>query len=352
MRVAALALLVMCLATPRVLAQAGEEPAATPLHESRPVIVEGQRQTGTMGPFQCDNDHNVLLGIPGIEDGVLDPSRGVLIKASPAGRVLAHFTIPPDASKLFFRSYFLDPDGGVYWVAWEPMTDVTTVYRYGKDGNLQSKVRLDARMNPLGPMGVFPDGRLLLAGVASDRAPGELPNMQPYTGLFDASGKLLKKVVLEDDARLEEAVRNHDEGSVPTASVGGNAAVTHGAIALGRDGNLYLMRHANPAVIYAISNSGDVVRSYQVPPTQPDLVPHALFYEEGQLAVAFVRWGTQSGIRSISEIRLLDPGSGEVTATYLGDESLGGGVVCYERGGKVTFIGAKDGHMALRFAEP
>lgn len=81
-------------------------------------------------------------------------------------------------------------------------------------------------------------------------------------------------------------VRGDSRVALPQAP-GHNVAVIGTRIALGDDGNLYLMRPLSPAIIYVISPNGSVLRRFTVDPGDESLQPSEMHVSTDRLALSF-----------------------------------------------------------------
>jgi hypothetical protein len=107
-------------------------------------------------------------------------------------------------------------------------------------------------------LAVFPSGQLLIAGLEYDR--DRAAAMWPFTGIFASDGSLLKEIKLEDDETLRDMAASDDARvTVPTVT-NGNRAVRVSQLEASADGSVYLMRWTNPAIVYAITAGGEVLR--------------------------------------------------------------------------------------------
>ena len=108
-------------------------------------------------------------------------------------------------------------------------------------------------------LAVFPSGQLLIAGSEFDK--NHNAASWPFTGIFSVDGNLIREIKLEDDDTLREMAVVGDARVASPVVPNQNRAVNFSEIQMAADGNAYLMRWTNPAIIYAISpGGGEVVR--------------------------------------------------------------------------------------------
>jgi len=135
-----------------------------------------------------------------------------------------------------------------------------------------------------------------------------------------------------------------------------NKAVDFSEIETGADGNAYLMRWTNPAVFYAISPGGEIVRWFTVDPGDSSFYPSGMHTFQNRIAVLFLDGQTHDKIMKIVDLE------GREIATY--DElradgkptggMLGSAFACYsENPTRFIFLGASDDdRLQYWIAEP
>jgi hypothetical protein len=176
------------------------------------------------------------------------------------------------------KGIFVSRTGDLYQVA-RTASGVYAV-EFAKDGSVKSATKLEAdpRLDPW-QLAVFKTGGFLLTGLTGrDRR-------APYTAVFDANGKLVKKIYEPED---EEARLKAEGGDIEyTNSNVGNRFVGAGDVAAAEDGNVYLLRGTSPALVYVVSPAGDVVRKLHIDAGDPDLVAGDIKSYAGRLAIGF-----------------------------------------------------------------
>jgi len=73
------------------------------------------------------------------------------------------------------------------------------------------------------------------------------------------------------------------------------------------------------------------------------MVPRSMFLSKGRLAIQFA--DSKKPLLVVADAR-----SGKIEKKYLGNLELGGGLACYTTE-EMTFVGNKDGKLALHFAD-
>jgi hypothetical protein len=107
------------------------------------------------------------------------------------------------------------------------------------------------------------------------------------TAIYDATGRLVKQLVLDGDAEIERAIEVGDAKDT-RAQQQNIGAVDESVANAGDDGLVCLMRATSPAAAYAISAPGDVVRKIVVrPPTGTGLPNFGIRVVKNRQAVQF-----------------------------------------------------------------
>ena len=234
------------------------------------VIVSSEIASAFLGPFVCDSDGNLYLR---------SESAGVtaIRKLNAKGERVALYepSTNPDV-KVGGTGYFsVTPDGELYALAFATNELTRYVLVFKSDGTYKTKIKLDPGFYWIpSALAVFPNGNLLVTGQEYDRDPKK-PKL-PFTGVFRADGKLLKELNLEDDNAIQDMAAAQDSRVVSPTVPTSNRAVSWSQIEAAKDGNLYLMRWLSPAIIYAISPGGHVVRRFTVDPGNADLKPDSM----------------------------------------------------------------------------
>jgi hypothetical protein len=127
---------------------------------------------------------------------------------------------------------------------------------------------------------VFKDGGYLLIGLAGK------DHRTPYTAVFDANGKLVKNIYEPEDEEARQKAEGRDIAY--SRSNAGNRFVGLGDVAIGSDGNAYLLRGASPTLVYVISPSGKVVRKLLIDAGGAEFVARDIKSYGGRLAIGFV----------------------------------------------------------------
>ena len=305
---------------------------------------------GFTPPFKCDNDGNIYF---------LNRAQETTIhKLTAKGEQVAEFESAARSEKRLLHAGFFEvtQDGEIDQLV-SLQDPKRYVYTFKSDGNFKEQITLNTGFwwFPRA-LAVFPSGEMLITGSEYDKdvnAP-----MWPFTGIFSGDGALLKEVKLEDDETLHDMAAAGDDRVTGGADSQANHAVDFTQMERAADGNVYLMRWTNPAIIYAISPGGAVVRRLKIDPEDSRYHPHALHAFQNRLAVLFLDYNTSEKIMKIVDLE------GHEIATYDEVDSkdkdgkdepmLSGAFYCYtENPTRFVFLGAQDdGKLQLVTVEP
>lgn len=218
-------------------------------------------------------------------------------------------------------------DGNLYLLA--SSTTGYYIITYAENGAMKSKVKLAVRFSPF-RFGVFDSGEFLVTGGDSGYGP-ETYNI--FTAVFDSRGALRKMLELPEDKTFVEAARRGD-ARFAEPGVGGNLAVQRGQVTRGSDGNMYVVRWTDPARIYAIAPSGDVVHSFEVRAGWEGRRPDGAYSYDGLMALEYGGTKDEPGHSMVKVVRL---DNGEDQRNY-DTSGRGGTLTCYTKEG-FTFFG-------------
>jgi hypothetical protein len=289
------------------------------------------------GEVMCDEGGNVYTRVP--DDGSSQASLHAPVhKLNADGSLSSTFEIANAALDASLHDFFVTSDGKVYLVAWgqthgEPGWHAYAL-QFTANGELKSTVQINTKQHIFpSHIAAFESGEILVTGKQ-----GEKENT-PFTGVFTASGKLIKEIFEPEDEELGRRAELGD-ADVVHGSGSGNDAVDLGAAAGGPDGNVYLMRSTSPALIFAVTARGEVVRKFPVSTGDPLMFPVRLQSFPGGIAVLFSRSGFGRVLKVVDS-------EGNPIATYGLDRGLTvGDFACYAPPA-FTFLGNDDGFMHL-----
>jgi hypothetical protein len=356
---------IYCLLTTLAVGQASSGSQRSPGADTPPLQVNGTKESGLhlvrvqtitasaqlasgfLAPLKCDGDGSLYFRQDAID---------AIHKLSPKGESVALFQAAANTDKTIdgVAAFALAPNGDLYQLVYPHEFD-RYMFVYKSDGTFKSAIKLNPGFvwSPHA-LAVFQSGQLLIAGSEYDR--DRAAAKWPFTGVFASDGSLLKEVKLEDDNTLRDMAASGDARVTLPQSPQSNRAVDLSQIEMASDGNGYLMRWTNPAIIYAISPGGEVVRRVKVDPGETSYRPAAMHVFQNRIAVLFVNPQTHDKVMKIVDLE------GHALATY--DEPrangkpqgamLGSAFACYtENPTRFIFLGADDdSKLQLWIAEP
>ena len=302
-----------------------------------------------VGRPQCDEDGNIYT-LSNYD------AHAAIKKSNLKAEQLALFRTDSisDLSNIDFAWNFqVARDGSLYEIIFLNNTGHRYVALFDKDGKYKSSVRLDAGFE-ITPsyVAAFPSGTMIVAGSRPQEQ-----NRAPFTGLFSASGVLLKEIALADDKELRQMGENNDPRVIEAGrSRGSNLAISLGDFGVAGDGNAYLMRRTSPAIFYAISPGGEVIRRFTVSAgkNKASFMPLAMHVADRKLAVLFHDSQTKDQVIKVVDLEGHQLGSYEDERVD-GKLSLGLSFACFSDNPKDRFVflgQTSDKKREFRVAEP
>jgi hypothetical protein len=287
------------------------------------------------GSATCDASGNIYLRI-------IDPAKREgrpVLMFDRAGALKAKFTSPHLAKLIshggFEGPFAVLPSGGIVTADYE----YPNIYlvRFSAEGRYESEVILDPASFFPYQLAVFPSGELLLSGIENERRPHSVD--RTFTAIYDKSGHLIKRLELEGDEEIDQAIELGDS-RYARAPGQGNFAVSSGRVSVGEDGSVYLERSMSPAIVYVISSSGNVIRKLSVAPSTSGDVPFEMQLSKGKLAFVFDGWlgSRSSGNPSLAVVDATNGGKKEDLEAKDGIGLFG--LACYEsESDRFAFVG-------------
>jgi hypothetical protein len=290
------------------------------------VIQAPLENSGFYGSPICDSDGNTYLRT----DAFLAVDKNPIWKVSPKGRRLTIFASPTEAEKEFrLGSFTVSGRGDFYAVTYDygGETENYFLLRYGSDGEVSSKVHLELPQQLLlDELGVFASGSILVSGHFSNKVPKAMQD-QP------------RVLVLQSDGSPAGEVHLRGEAAAPV-----DDTLPLGSVSMGDDGNAYLLR--GPEVL-VISPAGKLQRTIPVSSPATGFQAHSVQASHGVLSVTFQKVNFDKQRRLEVMFRTFDPVTGVVQAEYLPDAGISNYPLCFNPDEGYTFLGQKDGKMAL-----
>ncbi|HEX3105742.1 MAG TPA: hypothetical protein VHQ22_14955, partial [Terriglobales bacterium] len=246
--------------------------------------------------LSCDEDGNIFLGLDG-------SSAPAVRKLNPKGELATLFKpySNPDIDLMNVGNYAVTGDGELYILAspkdgnpWH----IILVFR--SDGSYKTNIKLDPGFGwTPASLAVFANGNILITGQKVYRDQKRM--QEAFTGIFRSDGRLLKTIELEDDTHLHDLAKSGPPTSplIPTS----NRAVSWGMMRAARDGNIYVMRALSPAIIYAVSPSGETVRRFTVDPDDASMLPLQMLISGNNISVQFTNLESHDSVVKIADLQ-------------------------------------------------
>lgn len=247
------------------------------------------------GKIRCDDNGNLFIRPTNLADSNQDRKSSLpVLKITSSGSRAGEYRVTDISPNFKVIDFFVSGDGEVFQAA--RSDEELDIYVISYPANSEAKaVRLETEYFIPYQIAVFRTGDFLLSGVRGDH------DRTPYTAVFDAKGRLIKTIYEAEDDDAQRRAEKGEANYKPDNSNYGNYFVTHGDAALGSDGNVYLLRAGQDALIYVISNKGEVVRKLRVVSPRGGLVAQRLKSKSGQLAISFLAKGMTTGAIVISD---------------------------------------------------
>jgi hypothetical protein len=291
--------------------------------------------TDIVFPVKCDSHGNVYYLFSARGFGRFD-----VAKFAPDGSQEAIYSYA-DVSELKNAVLLADSVsdyGELYELVRSPDSRVRLL-RFAEDGRLVSTKEIESP-EPFTPaqLEVLPDGTLFVSGTIVGAKTGHGAG-QPVNAFYGSDGGFLRYIRLKKDpGRLKKPMSSTDRSGSE------NTAVHFGMTAVGDEGNLYVLRAANPAVVYVLSPGARVERILTVRPPKTGALPIAILAHGGRVAIEF-SLPDAPDLRGTT-IRVVDAQSGRTLADYGIPQELTAAVACYD-GEQFTFVGMRDGWRSL-----
>lgn len=292
---------------------------------------------GFWGDAQCDQDGYVYWRADSGQEFEASP----VWKVSPKGDKVAEFSLPSELEgELLLGRFTVTPDGTLYGVAYNNLAGQVLLMHFGSDGQVSSKTKLKVAEHLLPSLvAVFPTGETLLYGQLDDEAPGG--QKQERLAIYGSDGRLLAPVKLprkstERDVRENETTANDSGGSEGAES--GSNALPQRAVAIGDDGNAYLLLGTQ---IFVVTAHGTVARTISLDNVPSGFVPTNIQASQGILSVRFTK--AEIGKPGVQlRFRTIEATTGTVQADYLPDPDLGAAQLCFTAKEGYRFYVVKD----------
>jgi hypothetical protein len=325
MRAQILLLAAVFSAASTLCAQRSAAPGAT-LKVTAKIEVPLTHRATLLGQATCDGAGNVYLRQLDSETSrnPKAPPRLPIQEVTLTGSLGGVFRVADAfAGEFFGTGAYVNRQGDVYQATM--VGDDVYVVQFGRDGSIKARKKLESgarHFTSLSRLAAFDSGEFLLIGESGKT--GHIP----FTAVFAADGRLVKEIYEPEDEEARQKAEVGDSRYVGLGNVG-NDFVGTGDVAVGSDGNAYLLHGASSALIYVISPAGEVVRKLRISVDDPDLVASSIKAYGTRLAVEFVQ-SSDAGV-SIRVIDLKGNSIADYRMNAVGSYSLA--LACYSAEG-------------------
>ncbi|HUK52585.1 MAG TPA: hypothetical protein VL099_04750 [Candidatus Binatia bacterium] len=315
-----------------------------------------------LDPIRCDSRGNIYLRAWQSADAFETP----ITKLSPGGERLSVVAISGVSG--YEQAQLLDfavgPRGGTYALALRVTEGKreADVLSFQEDGSFQTATKLEKDFTPLQIL-VLANGEFFVSGwTRQDVSPptpppsangagrGQQALVEPFTGIFDGVGKLLREIPLEREGTASDRPGSGAGLRIPSREI------SLGRTVIGDDGNVYFMlRRATKPKVYVVSPAGIVVHTFEVTPPYENApafdmrsIPGNKLIFEFQREIGERKWEWQSAIFSV-----VDAETGARELDYQSSAEIGGAFACYSPNDGFTFLRtSKDGRLVLSRVGP
>jgi hypothetical protein len=279
--------------------------------ERVPIVTADEFTGGMAYPTACDQQGSSYIKLLKSGPGMVGP----LFKLSSKGTVEAKF----DTSGALINRYAVRPDGGV--IMMHSDGSAKFLDDFGPDGKRETSVRVEPPPTPFFPsqLAMFHSGEIFISGLRYR------PGYKAATAVYSRTGSLVKQLTFAEDEKVEEEIAN-DSGAqkLHREAVDKSVAIT------GDDGLVYLMRATSPAIVYAISPAGDVLRTMVVKaPSSAGTPEFGLRVVKNRLLLQFRRKCDRGNSCQGSIYAVVDATTGKMLAAYEADKEVAGPIACY-----------------------
>ncbi|MGH9613602.1 MAG: hypothetical protein ACRD4P_11035, partial [Bryobacteraceae bacterium] len=282
-----------------------------------------------MMPIHCDSSGDIFVRPP-------------LSKIGPDGRRIAIFDLSAARSDgladLALKTFAVDPSGSVYELA-KTKDERVVIIKFDRDGHYTGSVILDEHFEPL-QLGVFESGTFLVSGVTLTKA-GSKPEFNPYTALFDRSGRFIKNVDTSEPANAPPASQKTSQGKQSKADK--ILAAPELGLTESDGANVYLLVQGKAPTLFVISPAGVVDRKLSLaPPPYPNLQVSAFRVGVGQILLEYVQPNALPNGNAAYYLVLYDSLHGDELSEYTRGPDVSGTLGCTDWKGNFSFLSAND----------
>jgi hypothetical protein len=251
----------------------------------------------------------------------------IILRTALSGSESTMYKLPGEfADSTAFTDFSVTPDGNVTALV-EDQQGHSIRFDFDSEGKVGSHAQLDLPDEIAGDkIAVFPNGTMLFSGHYRRSAPPDLKGKR-YLGLFQSSGKLLRRV---NEAGMGDIDLDPPAHHIP-----------EGALAIGKDANAYLLTSDK---VYVISASGQIQRKILIAKPDGGFSAMEVQYSEGLLVVSFAKQGKGE---ALFQYLVVNVSTGEPLGLYEPTQETGNNNVCFSRREGFLFVTVKDNTLNL-----
>jgi hypothetical protein len=245
----------------------------------------------------------------------------------------------------------VDPKGQVWTLVMSRKDDKVTIsiVVFDEDGKFKSQTKLQGEMFSATEFVPFASGQILVTGykkLAPEKgAPpekGKRPAVEPFTAIFDTSGRLVRELNLPGDVKDPDTPAKNPPKSENSQKnrVDVRSAVTETGTSIGDDGNIYLVRMTDQPTVDVLSESGELLRHFKVAKPSDTANPLFMRFVGGhRLVFDFVEPVPPDDPGGDTQIfAVIDAESGETLYRYKVSGTSGGAFACYNSDQSFSFL--------------
>jgi len=331
----------------------GQQPEKAAPPEARPRFrevllnyenVEGATPTqlpvvGTFDQMLCDDSGSVYLRpMLNLDQGAF---ANPVVRIDRKGTTQAFGTtgIPGMRRDTYIFAYTVDPSGRVFELVRtvDEAADEMFLVSFSRSGEFLTKSRFESEFRPHSFV-ALPTDDFLISGVRQKQA---VPRThEAVVGIFGP------------DARLKRSLKDaKDDRFTPVSSPSGNSAkvrnpaIELGSAKVGPDGNLYVLKSSDPAVVEVFNLAGRQLRALKLAPPFPKAQSHDLFVTPDRVVVMYQRTKDSAEVKEPVVFAEYSLQTAEPLVAHL---PRGKGVVaCFDASDATVLVSGKDGRFGL-----
>jgi len=256
-----------------------------------------------------------------------------ILKVTPSSETAVYKLPDALAQKYSFDNFSVTPSGVVWALVWLWAGDKRTgsaelrAIEFDSDGEAKNPVRLDLPNDVEASRFLALDSGVLFVGGNYTEKANARQRSQPFLGIFDSSGRLLKS--------LTANLPSSDSVKVPMGQV------REGACATSEDGNAYFLGGNS---VLTLTPGGDVSKRTQFKKPAPGLIAAGLRVSNGWAAIEFETPKADNTIES--SFLVIELATGNVMGWYKPDEDIHGGSAAFSPNDGLTFLVYEQGGKA------